>query len=98
MGLLKTNVPPFQDGISKAAFPAFAQAGRQFSVLTYWKYALRAKTGCGLSFGMVQDGTGRTLLQSSGHALLNRPEASDIQCACGPICPWELLLFNTPLT
>jgi hypothetical protein len=27
---------------------------------------------------------------------LNRPEASDIQRACGPICPWELLLFNTP--
>jgi len=25
-GLLKTNVPPYQDGINKAAFPAFALA------------------------------------------------------------------------
>jgi hypothetical protein len=34
--------------------------------------------------------------KGSGHAFLNRPEASDIQRACGPICPWELLLFKTP--
>jgi len=26
MGLLKTNVPPYQNGISKAAFPACALA------------------------------------------------------------------------
>jgi hypothetical protein len=26
-----------------------------------------------------------------------RPVASDIQRPCGSMCPWELLLFNTPL-
>jgi len=33
----------------------------------------------------------------SGHALLNRPEASDIQRVCRSLCPWDLLLFNTPI-
>ncbi len=33
----------------------------------------------------------------AGRTFLNRPEAADMQHACGSICPWKLLLFNTPL-
>jgi len=40
--------------VATKAESGFAQAGRHFSVLTYWTYALRAKNGCGFSFGMAQ--------------------------------------------
>jgi hypothetical protein len=48
-----------------------------------------------LRHGSGQDWTNPS--KCSGHVFLNRPEASDIQRTCGPICPWELLLFNTPI-
>ena len=34
-----------QGGVRCLRLSGFAEAGRQFSVLTYWKYALRANNG-----------------------------------------------------
>jgi len=53
---LRTTVPPYQDGISEAAFPAFAQAGRQFPVLTYWKYAPRIRTAVAFPSALLRTG------------------------------------------
>ena len=33
----------------------------------------------------------------AGRTFLNRPEASNMQRACGSIWPWKLVLFNTPM-
>ena len=50
----------------------------------------------GLAFGKAQGRIGCILQQKSGQTFLNRPEAPNIQRACGPLCPSKLLLFNTP--
>ena len=85
MGLLKTNGPPFQDGIGKAAFsPVFRahvlvlevrSARKQRSPLTGY-----SKPNWGLA----------------GRIFLSRSETYGIQYVYWPIGPWEILLFNTP--
>ena len=45
-------------------------------------------------FGIRQAIGGLPFDNAQDMFFLNRPEASDIQRACGPIDPWELLFTN----
>ena len=59
----------------------FAQAGRQFSVLTYDEYAPRVK----LAVALLDE------------LFCTDPEASDVQRLFDEICPLISLVFNTLL-
>jgi len=103
LGLLKKTA----SGVPCLRRSGFAQAGRQFSVLTYWQYAPRANNGhplrdaanntAAFPSAKLKAGLDEPFDKTLVMLFLNCPEASEIQRSWGPICPWELLLFNTPI-
>jgi hypothetical protein len=61
----------------------------QFSVLTYWKYAPRAKPAAALPLAKRRTGLDGSFGKAQDKPFLNSPDASDIQRVCGLICPWK---------